>query len=192
MAQKKSRPEHVVVPDNAFAHWLKAETGENVFQCYQCLKCSTGCPMAHAMDILPNQVIRMAQLGEKEELLQSETIWLCASCYTCSIRCPNDIHIAQVIDALRVLALREGVAPSRNRPPLFHRLFLRSIREYGRVYEAKLLTQFEARAGALLKNARMGLIMLLKGRMALLPHKVSDIKGIRETFQRVRGEAKRR
>jgi hypothetical protein len=69
---------------------------------------------------------------------------------------------------------------------------LRSIREYGRVYEAKFLTQFEARAGALLKNARMGLIMLLKGRMALLPHKVSDIKGIRETFQRVQGEAKRR
>jgi heterodisulfide reductase subunit C len=192
MAQKESRPKGVVLPDEAFAHWLKEETGEDVFQCYQCLKCSSGCPMAHAMDVPPNQVIRMAQLGEKEELLHSETIWLCASCYTCSIRCPNDIHIAHVIDALRVLAQREGIAPSRNRPLLFHQLFLRSIREYGRVYEAKLLTQYEGRAGTLLKNARLGFIMFLKGRMALLPQKIADIKGIRETFQRVKGEAKQR
>jgi heterodisulfide reductase subunit C len=168
-----------------FARWLKEESGEDIFRCYQCLKCSTGCPMAEAMDILPSQVIRMAQLGRGEELLRSETIWVCVSCYTCSIRCPNDIHIAHVIDALRELALKEGIPPKRERVVLFHQLFLASIREYGRVYEAKLLAKYEAKSGELMKNIPLGLAMFLKGKIALLPHKVADTKGVRETFERL-------
>jgi len=141
--------------------------------------------MAEAMDILPSQVIRMSQLGRGEELLRSETIWVCVSCYTCSIRCPNDIHIAHVMDALRELALKEGVPPKRERVVLFHQLFLASIREYGRVYEAKLLAKYEAKAGELLKNIPLGLAMFLKGKIALLPHKVADIKGVEKTFVRL-------
>ena len=171
-----------------FARWLKEASGEDVFRCYQCLKCSTGCPMAEAMDILPSQVIRMAQLGRGEELLHSETIWVCVSCYTCSIRCPNDIHIAHVMDALRERALKEGIAPKRERVVLFHQLFLASIREYGRVYEAKLLAKYEAKTGELMKNVPLGLAMFLKGKIALLPHKVADIDGVRETFTRVKEE----
>jgi heterodisulfide reductase subunit C len=168
-----------------FARRLKEASGEDVFRCYQCLKCSTGCPMAEAMDILPSQVIRMSQLGRGEELLRSETIWVCVSCYTCSIRCPNDIHIAHVMDALRELALKQGVPPKRERVVLFHQLFLASIREYGRVYEAKLLAKYEAKAGELLKNIPLGLAMFLKGKIALLPHKVADIKGVEKTFVRL-------
>ena len=174
-----------VIQGAGFAHRIKEKSGEDVFRCYQCLKCSTGCPMAEAMDILPSQVIRMAQLGRGEELLRSETIWVCVSCYTCSIRCPNDIHIAHVMDALRELALKEGVPPKRERVVLFHQLFLASIREYGRVYEAKLLAKYEAKAGELLKNIPLGLAMFLKGKIALLPHKVADIKGVEKTFVRL-------
>jgi len=141
--------------------------------------------MAEAMDILPSQVIRMAQLGRGEELLRSETIWVCVSCYTCSMRCPNDIHIAHVMDALRELALKEGVPPKRERVVLFHQLFLASIREYGRVYEAKLLAKYEAKSGELLKNVSLGLAMFLKGKIALLPHKIADIKGVQKTFTRL-------
>jgi heterodisulfide reductase subunit C len=177
-----------VLEGAGFATWLKDASGEDVFRCYQCLKCSTGCPMASAMDILPSQVIRMAQLGRGEELLHSETIWVCVSCYTCSIRCPNDIHIAHVMDSLRALALKQGVPPKRERVVLFHQLFLASIREYGRVYEAKLLAKYEAKSGELLKNARLGLAMFLKGRIALLPHKVADIKAVEETFARLKEE----
>jgi heterodisulfide reductase subunit C len=174
-----------VFQGGGFAHWLKETSGEDVFRCYQCLKCSAGCPMAEAMDILPSQVIRMAQLGRGEELLHSETIWVCVSCYTCSIRCPNDIHIAHVMDSLRALALKQGVPPKRERVVLFHQLFLASIREYGRIYEAKLLAKYEAKSGELLKNAPLGLAMFLKGRIALLPHKVDGIKGVEKTFARL-------
>ena len=76
--------------------------------CYQCGKCSAGCPMAAHMDVLPNQIIRMAQLGMKKQLLAARSIWMCVSCLTCNSRCPKDIKIAEVIEALRMTALRDG------------------------------------------------------------------------------------
>jgi heterodisulfide reductase subunit C len=82
-------------------------SGQNLLVCYQCGKCSAGCPAVHEMDILPNQIIRFAQLGLKEELLGSKAIWVCASCMTCNVRCPKGINIAEVIEALRQILLRQ-------------------------------------------------------------------------------------
>ena len=82
-------------------------SGQNLLVCYQCGKCSAGCPAVHDMDILPNQIIRFAQLGLKEELLDSKAIWVCASCMTCNVRCPKGINIAEVIEALRQILLRQ-------------------------------------------------------------------------------------
>lgn len=82
-------------------------SGQNLLVCYQCGKCSAGCPAVHEMDILPNQIIRFAQMGLKEELLGSRAIWVCASCMTCNVRCPKGINIAEVIEALRQILLRQ-------------------------------------------------------------------------------------
>lgn len=87
---------------------LEELSGEKVLSCYQCGKCSAGCPMADAMDLLPNQIIRLVQLGQKEEVLNSTTIWICASCFTCEARCPKGIDLAKLMEALRVLLLRSG------------------------------------------------------------------------------------
>ena len=84
------------------------EKGIHVQDCYQCQKCSVGCPVVFAMDYKPNQIMQMVSLGMKERVLNCHTIWVCASCYTCSTRCPNDIDIAGVMDRLRQAALREG------------------------------------------------------------------------------------
>ena len=81
-------------------------SGQNLLVCYQCGKCSAGCPVVSRMDILPNQIIRFAQLGLKEELLESKAIWTCASCMTCNVRCPKGINIAEIIEALRQILLR--------------------------------------------------------------------------------------
>jgi len=81
--------------------------GQNLFSCYQCGKCSAGCPMVKDMDILPNQVIRLAQIGLSEKALDSKAIWLCASCYTCEVRCPRGVDLAKVMDALRQMILRQ-------------------------------------------------------------------------------------
>lgn len=82
-------------------------SGQNLLACYQCGKCSAGCPAVSQMDILPNQIIRYAQLGFKDELLKSKSIWICASCLTCNARCPKGINIAEVIEAIRQILLRK-------------------------------------------------------------------------------------
>ncbi len=82
-------------------------SGQNLLACYQCGKCSAGCPAVSEMDILPNQIIRYAQLSLKDELLKSKSIWICASCFTCNSRCPKGINIAEVIEAIRLILLRK-------------------------------------------------------------------------------------
>lgn len=84
-------------------------SGQKLLSCYQCGKCSAGCPMVAAMDILPNQIIRLLQLGQNEEVLASKTIWICASCFTCEARCPKGIDLSKIMEAIRVLLQRKGV-----------------------------------------------------------------------------------
>jgi heterodisulfide reductase subunit C len=82
-------------------------SGQNLLACYQCGKCSAGCPAISQMDLLPNQVIRYAQLGFTDDLINSKTIWICASCFTCNVRCPKGIDIAEIMEALRQVLLRQ-------------------------------------------------------------------------------------
>lgn len=92
---------------DTFVAKVQELSGQNLLSCYQCGKCSAGCPAISEMDILPNQIIRYAQLGFKDELLKSKAIWICASCMTCNARCPKGINIAEVIEALRQILLRQ-------------------------------------------------------------------------------------
>lgn len=92
---------------DSFVDKVQELSGQNLLACYQCGKCSAGCPAVSDMDILPNQIIRFAQLGLKDELLASRAIWICASCMTCNSRCPKGINIAEVIEALRQILLRK-------------------------------------------------------------------------------------
>jgi len=92
--------------NRAFIKKVEKLSGQDILACYQCGRCSAGCPMAPYMDILPNQIIRLVQLGVRDRLLNSGAIWSCVSCLTCNSRCPKGVNIAEVIEALRVLNLR--------------------------------------------------------------------------------------
>lgn len=92
---------------NKFVKKVEELSGQDLLACYQCGKCSAGCPAVSKMDILPNQIIRLAQLGLKDELFKSKSIWVCASCMTCNTRCPKGINIAEVIEAVRQILLRK-------------------------------------------------------------------------------------
>lgn len=89
----------------AFREKVEELSGENVDLCFQCGACSSGCPMTEEMDMLPSKIVRMVQLG-MEEALDSETIWVCSTCFNCEVRCPRGIDIANVMEALRQLVLR--------------------------------------------------------------------------------------
>lgn len=93
--------------ENKFIEKVEELSGQNLLACYQCGKCSAGCPAVSEMDILPNQIIRYAQLGLEDELLASKSIWVCATCLTCNSRCPKGINIAEVLEALRQILLRK-------------------------------------------------------------------------------------
>jgi len=84
-------------------------SGQNLYACYQCGKCAAGCPVVTEMDVLPSQIIRLLQLGQGEVVFASKTMWLCASCLTCSARCPKGVDVAKVMDALRAIRQRSGI-----------------------------------------------------------------------------------
>lgn len=94
---------------NEFVKKVEELSGESLLNCYQCGRCSGGCPSAPFMDLLPNQVIRLAQLGREEEVMCSKTIWLCASCFTCFVRCPHGVDLAKVMEAMRQILLRQNI-----------------------------------------------------------------------------------
>jgi len=141
----------------------------DVQDCYQCQKCSAGCPVAFAMDYKPNQVMQMVSLGMKERVLACKTIWICASCYTCSARCPNDIDIAGVMDWLRQSALSEGIPAAEKDVPLFHKTFLESIQAHGRVHELGMMAHYKKKTGKFFDDVKLGWRMFTKGKLKLFP-----------------------
>jgi len=148
---------------------IREATGENVFLCYQCIKCTSGCPLAEHFDLAPNQVLRAAQLGMEERLFNSRTPWLCASCQTCTTRCPQGIDVARVMDFLTAEALRRGIQPKVPDVALFHKVFLRDVDLLGRAYELGLMAEMNLRTGQPFKDLDLGLEMLRHGKLRVIP-----------------------
>jgi len=92
-----------------FVKKVEEISGQSLLSCNQCGKCSAGCPMSFAMDFLPNQIIRLAQLGLEGDVATSKTVWLCASCLICTIRCPRGVDLGRVMEALRLITLRKNI-----------------------------------------------------------------------------------
>ncbi len=169
--------------DSSFSHLVSQRSGENISRCYYCQKCTAGCPTAYAMDYKPAQVLKLIQLGMKDELLASSAIWLCVSCETCGTRCPNEIDIAHVMDALRHLAVEEGYAPAEKEIFALHESFLNNIRTFGRVHEATMLAGYMLKSWALFSDLDLGAKLFLKGKIPLLPARVRRLQEIRRMFK---------
>jgi heterodisulfide reductase subunit C2 len=144
----------------------------DVHSCYQCGRCSAGCPVGDFFDLPVMAVVRLAAYGEEERLLRSRTIWLCAACETCATRCPNGIEIAGLMDVLRELALRKGVPAAEPRIPVFHQAFLDSVKRWGRIYEIGMIGAYKIKSGDLMGDVGLGLRMFAKGKLSLLPHAI--------------------
>lgn len=157
-------------PSGALAARVRAGSGVNVYACYQCTKCSTGCPVAAFADVHPAQMIRAVQLGDEAMSIDSRLIWLCTGCETCTTRCPVGVDVASVVEELRILARYDGRV--RRDMPFARMLDLnyRSFRRWGRLYEIELVVlDILGRPRAALDAMRLGLRMLAKGRVRPLP-----------------------
>lgn len=170
-----------VTCDPGFAVRVKEESKVDFNRCYQCLTCTLGCPVAHYMDHPPNEIVRMVQLGLKDQVLGCSTIWICASCESCVTRCPNEINIPHLMDVLHQMALREGIKPKEPHVPAFHAAFMDPIKRFGRQNEALMSAEHFLRSkdfsSKTLKVAGgLGIGMFTKGKIRLMPAKTGKGK----------------
>lgn len=167
-----------ITVSSELAQSIKRVSGENVYLCYQCQKCTSGCPVAAYFDLTPHEVLRACQLGQTQLVLNSRTIWLCAACETCTTRCPQGIDIAKLMDVLKVMAERAQIKPKAPEVALFYRAFNRTVKWFGRLYElglmgemyTKLLLTRRLSFQQLFKyDLPLALKLLRQGKLKLLP-----------------------
>jgi heterodisulfide reductase subunit B len=168
----------------ALARRIQEEIGQNVYLCYQCIKCSSGCPLGEFFDWQPNQIMRALQLGQEEIALNSKTPWLCASCQTCSTRCPQGLDIAGIMEFLTREALDRGIKPQIPEVRVFNEAFLREVRIWGRAYEPGMMAEMKLRNPQhMFDDINLYTRMLRKMKVGLfpspahVPHKVKPIPG---------------
>jgi heterodisulfide reductase subunit B len=172
-------PRETAVQTLNLAALIEERCGENVYLCYQCKKCTAGCPVVEYMDLTPNQLLRAVQLGRNERVLRSRTIWICANCQTCVTRCPHGIDLPRAMDVIKQVATEMGIRPAIASIPIFNQAALRGIQLFGRMFELGLLGELKLRTllkgdvdlGQLLKDGRMGIRLFLSGKLKILPER---------------------
>jgi heterodisulfide reductase subunit C len=166
--------------------------GADVRDCYQCGKCSAGCPLADRMDVLPHQLMRLVQIGRADRALRSEAIWKCVSCMTCSTRCPKSVDCAGVIDVLRQTSFERGIASDeRLRTVVFQKAFLDNVRRNGRLCELELIGMFKTKAflkdgslPLLLKDAMLAPQLMKRKKFHLFGKQVQDRGIVQRIFEK--------
>jgi heterodisulfide reductase subunit C len=171
--------------DKEFLKEVERRSGQDLQACYQCGKCSAGCPVSPYKDFKPNQIIRMIQYGQRDKVLKSHAIWLCVSCMTCGVRCPNDIDIAAIMDTLREMAVEAGYSyRSEKNVVLLHEEFVRSIRIWGRVHEATMLGLYKLRSMDFFTDLVPGVKLMLKMKIPFIPTLIKGAGEVRKMFKK--------
>lgn len=177
-------------------NWVKEvekESGIKVSACFQCKKCTAGCPLTFAMDIFPDRIIRLVQLGQKDPVLSSSTIWTCSGCETCTTRCPNEVDVAGTMDYLKEKSIAGNIAVQQAETLVFHQSFLEEIWKRGRIFELGLMKNYMQDSGELKKKMEdktlgedlsLAWAMFKKGRMPLLPKSIKSKGEIREILKK--------
>ncbi len=165
---------------------LYAAEGSPIDRCIQCGTCSGTCPAAPFMEHSPRQIIDMIRAGLRKRVLSSNTFWFCASCYQCTVRCPEGIHITDLMYALKRYALWKNMYGKHLIGPVFSQQFVKQILRTGRSYEPALASAYMFKLGlkGFLGEAKTGMKLMTKGRLPLLPSRIKRI----ENFRRVLGK----
>lgn len=160
--------------------------GARLRRCIQCGSCTGSCPVSYAMDLMPREVMALFRAGAIDQILRSRTIWVCASCYQCTTRCPSNIKITDLLYALKRVAVDRRVFPHKFPVYVLSETFVNQIKKYGRNHEAELLRTYFLKTGVLrmFKQAGLALALWRKGRLALRPVKIKGLDGLRKMIAR--------
>lgn len=170
--------------NHAFQERVKAEGGEaaKITACMQCGTCSGGCPNVDRMDLTPRSLVLMVQRGEWETVIKSNTLWLCSSCHTCTSRCPRGVRPSEVIEAVKAIAIREGIENDSTR---FNQIFVNIIQKWGILFEPELIREYGG-LKAVMEQAPLGIQLALKGKLSPLPAQVKNPQAFREALSKVK------
>jgi quinone-modifying oxidoreductase, subunit QmoC len=176
--------------DKSFADTIAHKAyGEQLFGCIQCGTCSATCPLSTYMDFTPRKIIAMVRAGFKEEVLTNRTIWLCASCYSCTVECPKGIKITEVMYTLKREAITQGIYPKRFGIPILARAFFNQVRSHGRTNEVFLMMNYFFSTNPLKAISQIPLAtkMFFKGRLSPIQENIKhkeQLKKILDTGDR--------
>lgn len=173
----------IIEPAEGFLKIIEKESHQPVARCFQCQKCSAGCPVAPIADLHTSEVIRLVQVGEIERLLTSSRLWLCLSCKTCQARCPNGIDTSEVIDVLKRMVISQKRVPGETKIPAFHRSFMDTVERTGRLYDLGMIGLYKIRTGTFLADMGLGMSMIRRGKLKFLPERVKGLEQVRKIFR---------
>ena len=158
-----------------------------LLMCIQCGTCGGSCPSGADMEHTPRHIFAMIRADMREEVLRSNTPWYCVSCYYCTVRCPQDVHITDIMYTLKRMAV-EGHMVNQPAAPDFSKVFINWVENYGRAFELGLMSQHMLRHNPLgvFKIADMGLGMVAKGRMAFTPKRIRGLQGLKQVIAKVK------
>ena len=153
-------------PSPLLAENVGSGCGENAYKCYQCKRCTSGCPVARYADMHPAMIMRAVQLGQLDMVFDDRFIWLCTGCETCTTRCPQSIDIAAIMDELKIIARREGRIPAGTPSAAMLKMNYDSFVRWGRMWEVELITRDVLKRPGSAKNwFTLGPKMMLKGKV---------------------------
>jgi heterodisulfide reductase subunit C len=171
------------------AFWEQVKSiprGEKIQECIQCGTCTGTCPVSYMMDITPRQVVALFRAGHLEDILHSRTIWICASCYSCRVRCPSGILVTDMMYALKRLAMKMKIYPPKFPVYALSESFMKYVYKYGRNFEMGMAVRYFLKADRmkLLSNASFGLTMIQKGRITIRPASIRKVNEVRAIIDR--------
>ncbi len=170
----------------SIAQRVREITGVDLSACYQCKRCTSGCPVSGMAKCPPSEMMRRLHLDMGDELLDSDILWMCVSCETCSTRCPMGIDVAAVMDALRKIAMERGAAKGEGNVPLFNKAFLKTVEVFGRSYDIAMIAAYKLGSRKLMADTEKFPTMLAKRKIALMPPTGADRKTVRHIFKKTK------
>lgn len=183
MNPPSTRIETAIKPSSDFAKEVKERSGVDLNLCNHCQSCACGCPFSESMDFLPNRVIRLVQLGLKEEVLQCSSIWICVGCNTCSVQCPNGIDISAITHTLCQIAIEAKETVAEPDILMFHREVLSTIQRYGRTHKLEIMLRYKMNKRDWFSDLGVGIKMFTKRKLELMPTRVQHIDDIKGFFK---------
>lgn len=167
-----------------FAGEIESLSGFNVYDCYQCGKCTAGCPVAQFTDESPTKLLRLIQLNQKDQVLKSKTPYLCATCNTCSGRCPMQIDVTKIMETIRIYAKKNHIKSPVREVNTFSDVFLDSVHSGGRLFEFGMTLNYNIKNMTPFLNAQLAPAMLKVGKLSFIRQKTKNKKRLKDIFDK--------